>query len=173
MKPELHAGSVANRSGDRRIISASLTGKNCPCFRRIHGEHRPFPIHAANSERSIGSRRVPANSRPIPALFWCFPRNSPAFPPNSQRIPPLCSAFPRNPSPFPRRAVFSPEIPGCSPAIPAVSPGLPPVPANSQAAFHQDVMFANSASCRNAGGSPAWRAVWNLRAGRPRPFRSS
>ena len=34
----------------RHFISASLTGKNCPCIRDLHGARRPFSTLAANLE---------------------------------------------------------------------------------------------------------------------------
>jgi hypothetical protein len=64
MKPEPHAGSVTNRSGDRRNISASLTGKNCPFFQRFHGACLRLLIIAARLEGADPCRFPP---RQIPA----------------------------------------------------------------------------------------------------------
>ena len=139
MKRKPHAGSVANRSGDRNIISASLTEKNCPCPRRFHGARGHLQTHAANLERAPGSPRVPAKSRNFPPLSRPFPPESQDIPPDSQRVPPLsrpvpplCSVFPGNPVHFPRRASLSPKIPWFSPGFPACSPGIPKAPGDSQ-----------------------------------------
>ena len=133
MKRKPHAGSVANRSGDRRIISASLTGMNCPCLRRFHGT--TFPALAFPQNPCI-SRAVPVFSTAIPGRSHGFPGLSPVVPrvpPESQPIPPSCRLFHGNPSHFPSRATHSA-------GIPAFSPGLPPAPSNSQAALPQQVI---------------------------------
>ncbi len=139
MKLKPYAGSVANRSGDRRIISASLTGKNCPCPRRFHGAHGHLQTPPQNWEAALGSRRVPAKSRNFPPLSRPFPQESQDIPTLSQRVPPLsrpvpplCSVFPGNPGHFPRRAGFSPEIPALSPGILRRSPRIPKAPGDSQ-----------------------------------------
>ena len=136
MKPKRQSKSLANRSGDRRIISASLTRENCPCLRRFHGARGiQTPPHFA----------VPAKSPFFPALSPCFPRKSQDVPPDSQRFPPLsrpvppraavpqksqpfppsCRLFHGNPSLFHRRASHSP-------GIPAISAGIPKAPGDSQ-----------------------------------------
>ena len=139
MKRKPHAGPVANRSGDRRIISASLTEKNCPCPRRFHGARGHLQTRAANLERALGSPRVPAKSRNFPPLSRPFPPESQDIPQDSQRVPPLsrpvpplCSVFPENPSHFLRRAGFSPEIPRFSAGFLCCSPGIPKAPGDSQ-----------------------------------------
>ena len=139
MKRKPHAGSVANRSGDRNIISASLTEKNCPCPRRFHGARGHLQTLAANLERALGSRRIPAKSRNFSPLSRPFPPESQDVPQLSQRIlplsrpvPPLCSVFPGNLVPFHRRAGFSPEIPRFSTGFLRRSPGIPKAPGDSQ-----------------------------------------
>jgi len=160
MKRKPHAGPVANRSGDRRIISASLTEKNCPCPRRFHGVQIPKrepPIHAmpgapacsrlsANGTLNAGHRpallgalRVPAKSRNFPPLSRPFPPESQDIPPLSQRVPqlsrpvpPSCRGFRKNPSHFRRRAGFFPEIPRFSDGFLCCSPGIPKAPGDSQ-----------------------------------------
>ena len=114
MKSKRQSESLANRSGDRRIISASLTRENCPCPRRFHGARR----------QSQSSRRVPEKS---PA----FPRRPRVFPGNPRTFPRIPSAFPRCPGLFPRCAAYSPEIPSFPPSCqpfpgnPRVFPGIP------------------------------------------------
>lgn len=139
MKRKPHAGSAANRSGDRHIISASLTGRNCPCPRRFHGAHLPVSTAATNPEcgprlpacsRKIPefSAVVPAFSPGIPGHSHVVPARSPAVPASSpvvQRVPrksqpfsPSCRLFPgnpgvfhRNPAPFPRNPQGSRRFP--------------------------------------------------------------
>ncbi len=133
MKRKPHAGSVANRSGDRRNISASLTEENCPRLRRFQGAPLPALAFPENPRISrvvpVFSTAIPGRSPGIPAFSPVVPR----VPPESQPIPPSCRLFHGNPSHFPSRATHSA-------GIPAFSPGLPPAPANSQVALLQQVI---------------------------------
>jgi hypothetical protein len=125
MKLTPHAGSVANRSGDRRNISASLTEKNCPNLRRFHGA--PFPAFAFPQNPRFFPRRprvFHGNPRTFHRIPRAFPRRAvgsaqipaisavvPSFPRKSQAFPPPCEPFPRNPSHFPRTAGCSRQFP--------------------------------------------------------------
>jgi hypothetical protein len=143
----------------RRIISASLAGKNCPCLRRLHGGHIPKrrkpPTHAMTRSAGLqpAFRRRNTHAAHRPALHpGAFPQNPGLFPQNP-------SAFPRNPSPFPPES--QPFPPDCRP--------FQPIP---NALYFKKLLLQSSALDRSAGGSPACRTVWNLRAGRPRSFRN-
>ena len=125
MKPKRQSKSLANRSGDRRIISASLTRENCPCLRRFHGA--PFPAFAFPQNPRFFPRcpRVfRGNPRTFPRIPRAFPRRAvgsaeipaisavvPAFPRKSQPFPPPCEPFPRNPSHFRRNPKGSRRFP--------------------------------------------------------------
>jgi len=100
MKPKRQSESLANRSGDRRIISASLTERNCPCPRRFYCARGHLQTRAANLERALGSPRVPAKSPFFSASSPPFPRKSQRVPPLSQPFPPDCRLLQEIPKPF-------------------------------------------------------------------------
>ena len=144
MNRKPHAGSVTDRSGDRRIISASLTRENCPCLGRFHGDATIFNPPGVFPQNPGISRVVPVFSPEIPGCSTGFPVRSPVVPwvpLESQSFPPSCRLFRGNPSLFPRCATRSP-------GIPAISPGLPAAPGDSQVAFIKQVIHQTAHFCR-------------------------
>ncbi len=153
MKRKPHAGSVANRSGDRNIISASLTGKHCPCPRRFPGDHIPKrkpPIHAmlgapaCSRLSAIGtlnaghrpalhgcpacSRKIPEFSAVVPAFSTGIQGHSHGIPGHSPAVPASSSVVPKIPQksqPFPPSCRLFPGNPTVFPRIPAPFPRNP------------------------------------------------
>ena len=144
MKLKPHAGSVANRSGDRRIISASLTRKELSLPPAFSWRTRSSTNPRRKLGTPLGPGLFPQNPRIFPRCPRVFRRNPRTFPrcpsafprcpglspvvpwvpQKSQPFPPLCRLFPGNPSLFRHRASHSPGIP----AIPPESQRLPEIP---------------------------------------------